>query len=413
MVESIKWNYKPNRIQNGFSLDPILSYLKSINNPNAKIPFPIHIVGTNGKGSTTAFFNAILNDAGYKVNTYTSPNLVHLNERIKISDAEILDDELIYEMEQIPQNISFFEALTVVAFKKFAQSGADISLIEAGLGGRFDATNVINPKLCVLTSVSFDHTEYLGNSITQIAKEKLAVQKNAPFVISKQPFKEIYDLTYGLDNAIIFERDFKIINKKNSFIYQSKFNTWEFKNPALKGGHQIENAASVIAGIEILINKYQFNISYENIQNGLQKARWRGRFEEITTGKVRQNFKDIKIFIDGAHNESGIENILKEIANIKSEVHIICGFLKRKNLEKIIPKFINTQNIHITEIHSSEESYTKEELNQKFQEHQIKIHSINNYFFEAFEKINKNSIVIIIGSLYLIGEFLKWNEAKS
>jgi dihydrofolate synthase/folylpolyglutamate synthase len=409
MIENIEWNYNSNRNQKGFSLVPILNLLKNFNNPHLQLPFPIHIVGTNGKGSTLAFLKSILTDAGYKVNAYTSPNLLFLNERINISGIDITDAELIEGMKQIPQNVSFFEAITTLAFCLFAKSDADFTLIEAGLGGRLDATNVINPKLCILTSVSLDHQEFLGNTPVDIAREKLAVQKNAPFIVAKQPYREVFELAKIIQNTIVYGRDFEVTKKSDGFVYNSQGGKLEFSNPSLYGEHQIYNASNAICGIEYLKSQ-GFKISNENIARGLQKASWRGRFEKLKDGKIAKSFSHLEVFIDGAHNENGIETVLREIKKLKGDVFVVCSFLKRKNLNLIVPKFKGFEGfLNVVEIHSSEASYTKEELKQGFEDEGIHILAMHNYFYDALTQIPQNSKVVILGSLYLVGEVLKWN----
>jgi dihydrofolate synthase/folylpolyglutamate synthase len=408
MIKAIEWHHKPNRTQNGFSLEPIKELLSILSNPQQKIPFPIHIVGTNGKGSTTAFLEAILREAGYKSNVYTSPNLVALNERIKISGEEIADNMLLSEISQIPQTVSFFEALTTVAFKLFSTSKADFSLIEAGLGGRFDATNVINSKVCVLTSVSFDHTHLLGNTIEKIAKEKLAIDKSCPFVIAKQPYQEVYNYAKDVTNPLIYGEDYSVDEVQNGFTYKSKNWNLTLPKPSLRGSHQIFNAGTAIRVIEVLAFNYGIKIPQEAIERGVASAVWRARFQPLK-GKMQKNFPHLEVFLDGAHNENGVKICLEEAKKLTSPVHIICGFLTRKNLDDIIPQF-KGMNIHVTEIHSSESSRTKDELCDAFAKNGIEILSSHSYFYEALSSIKKPARVVIMGSLYLAGEVLEWQE---
>jgi dihydrofolate synthase/folylpolyglutamate synthase len=356
---------------------------------------------------------AILKEAGFVSNVYTSPNLIFLNERIKISGRYINNEELLSTLSQIPQSVSFFEAITAAAFVLFAKSNATFSLIEAGLGGRFDATNVINSKLCILTSVSLDHTEYLGETIEKIAKEKLAVEKNCPFIIANQPFEEVYSYASSLQNPIIYGEDFEIKQKDESLIYKSKRLNLTLKKPALFGRHQFYNASTAICAVEVLKFNYGFAITEEAVIKGLLSAKWRARMENITTGKISLQFPHLDVFLDGAHNENGIEVILKELEEFSGEIHVICGFLKRKDLTKIIPKFALVKNIHLTEIHSSEEARTIKELKEEFAKAKIAVISAEKYFYEVLSLIKNPAKVIILGSLYLAGEVLFWNEYES
>jgi dihydrofolate synthase/folylpolyglutamate synthase len=408
MIKSIDWDFKLNRTQNGFSLEPIKDLLFKIGNPEQKIPFPIHIVGTNGKGSTTAFLEAILREAGFLSNVYTSPNLVAINERIKIAGREISDADLLEEIEKIPKNVSFFEALTTIAFKLFSISKAQFSLIEAGLGGRLDATNVINSKICVLTSVSLDHTNLLGSTIQKIAEEKLAIDKSCPFVIAKQPYREVYSYSLSVKNPIIYGEDYKVEEAENDFKYTSKNWDLSLPKPSLRGSHQIFNAGTAIRVIEVLVFEYGFKISYEAIKKGLISTVWRARFQPLY-GKIKLKFPHLEVFLDGAHNENGVKVCLEEAKKLQKPVHLICGFLKRKNLEEIAPQFEGI-NLHLTEIHSSEVCFSKEELMEVFLRYGIKPASINSYFYNALSQIKEPARVVIMGSLYLAGEVLEWQE---
>ena len=407
MIKEIKWEYKFK--EKPYSLAPIKSLLSEFENPQKNIPFPIHIVGTNGKGSTVAFLEAILKEAGFKSNVYTSPNLVFLNERIKIENKEITDDELLFYVSQISTDVSFFECLTAIAFNLFAKSQAQFSLIEAGLGGRFDATNVINSKLCILTSVSFDHTSILGNTIKEITGEKLAVDKGSPFIISKQPYQEVYSYAKTVQKPIIYGDDFEVIGKEDGFIYKSQKWNLNLPKPALKGEHQYFNASNAIRAVQSLVYDYGFNINEEAIIKGLQNAKWRARFELLNSGKIAKIFPHLKVYLDGAHNENGVEMALKEVKKMEQPFHLICGFLSRKDVTSITPKLKGFKNVHITEIHSSENSKTKGDLKTEFLEAGVCVSSVHNYFYEALTEIGERANVLIFGSLYLAGEVIEWD----
>ena len=443
-LKDVSWPPSEGKQDGVFKLDRIKKALKILGNPEKKIPFPIHIVGTNGKGSTISFLEAILKEASFKSHVYTSPNLIYLNERIKLAGNEISNEKLeeilnktreLLAQENFEKEVSFFEGFTAASFLAFSEEKADFSLIEAGLGGRFDATNVMDSKLCILTSISFDHTEYLGETVKEIAEEKLAVErKDVPFVVSFQPYKEVYDYA---KNCIIYGKDFHITPNENGFEYSSKNSNFLLPKPSLAGYHQYYNAGTAIKACEILNEFYGFNITQEHIKNGVQKAIWRARLQKLHI----QKFPNLEIFLDGAHNENGVETLVSEINNTASNFVkniVICGFLKRKDLTKIAPKILNLNaEIYTTSIHSSQESKGANELSQIFSEFGIKVQGFRENFYEILQEIantnfqeiaNKNLQeiagetlqkiagekirVVIFGSLYLAGEVLEWCEKQ-
>ena len=239
--------------------------------------------------------------------------------------------------------------------------------------------------------------------------EKLAVDKGSPFIIAKQHQEEVYLHANSVKNPIIYGQDFKIIPQEDGFIYKSKKWNLKLPRPSLIGTHQFFNASSAIRAIESLVFDYGFKISMEAIIRGLQNTKWRARFEYLNSGKIFSTFPHLKVFLDGAHNENGVEVILEEVKKIEQPVYIICGFLSRKEISEIVLKFKGFENIHLTEIHSSEVSRTKEELKEAFLSAGIEVSSVNNYFYEALQKIKEPATVVILGSLYLAGEVLEWN----
>ena len=425
MIRSLIWPANIGKQDGNYKLDRIKNALVALGEPQLKIPFPIHIVGTNGKGSTTAFLESILKEAGFKSHVYTSPNLICLNERIKLAGVEISDAQLIEVIEKtrnllrekgLEWEVSFFEGFTAAAFLAFSQTKADFSLIEAGLGGRFDATNVLNSKLSILTSVSFDHTEFLGHTIKEIALEKLAVARpGVPFIISHQKYEEVYD--YAPQNSLYYGRDYLISIEKESFTYNSDRWNLTLKTPALLGEHQFYNAATAIKACEVLNFKYGFKITPKNIEEGLKNAKWPARMQRLSSGKIHQMFPNLEVYLDGAHNEGGLKAVLDWFLSKFPNAHIICGFLQRKELEKITPRFLGVKNLHTINIHSSENSRSAEELALEFGKINLEVASKNEFFYQTLEEINQSAApkeqVLILGSLYLAGEVLEWDNSKN
>ncbi len=332
-----------------FSLDRIKSFLNKLGNPEKKIPPIIHIAGTNGKGSTLSFIRYIMQAAGYKVHTYTSPHLVNFNERIVVAGNDIDDSELHNSLEECriavaEQPITLFEAATTAAFLAFSRHKADITLVEVGLGGRLDATNVIdNPILTIITSIALDHTEYLGPTVETIAGEKAGIMKpNVPCVIAPQEKSIMNTLEQHAINkkSPLYRGGFEWNCEKqnNRIVFQSTIQSIEFSLPSLKGDHQIINAGNAIAACSILSGKYGFNIGEEDIASGLQLTYWPARLESIKEGNLISLLpKDWQLFLDGAHNNDGARVLAKWVRdNFAEGIHMIFGVTRNRNVAEFL-----------------------------------------------------------------------------
>uniref|UniRef100_A0AAU7YPT0 Dihydrofolate synthase/folylpolyglutamate synthase n=1 Tax=Wolbachia endosymbiont of Oeneis ivallda TaxID=3171168 RepID=A0AAU7YPT0_9RICK len=332
-----------------FSLDRIKSFLNKLGNPEKKIPPIIHIAGTNGKGSTLSFIRYIMQAAGYKVHTYTSPHLVNFNERIVVAGNDIDDSELHNSLEECriavaEQPITLFEAATTAAFLAFSRHKADITLVEVGLGGRLDATNVIdNPILTIITSIALDHTEYLGPTVETIAGEKAGIMKpNVPCVIAPQEKSIMNTLEQHAINkkSPLYRGGFEWNCEKqnNRIVFQSTIQSIEFSLPSLKGDHQIINAGNAIAACSILSGKYGFNIGEEDIASGLKRTYWPARLESIKEGNLISLLpKDWQLFLDGAHNNDGARVLARWVKdNFAEGVYTIFGVTRNRNVAEFL-----------------------------------------------------------------------------
>ena len=256
------------------SLGRILKLLKKLGDPHLNLPPTIHVAGTNGKGSTIAFLRSIFENNNYKVHTYTSPHLINFNERIRVN-SQIIDNEnlieLLEECEFYNKNnpITFFEITTAAAYLCFSRKKADILLLETGLGGRFDATNVISDKICsVLTPISMDHMTFLGTSIKSITREKVGIfKKNTPAIISPQTIEalEVIENEASKKNIKLFKygSDWEIIKKgREKFLMRVFEEDFEIPKPKLFGEHQIYNA-----GLAITVSKILKDFSFDKKKN--------------------------------------------------------------------------------------------------------------------------------------------------
>ena len=397
-------------------LERIFELLKRLDNPHLKMPPTIHIAGTNGKGSTLAFLKNIFQNAGYKVHRYTSPHLVEFNERIEIC-GEKIDDKFLNEVlekcreacEIEPKiDITFFEATTACAFLAFSKIEADILLLETGMGGEFDATNVLPQVLCsIITTISIDHQEFLGATIEKIAEAKAGIiKKNCPVIFTDQG-EQALDVIKS--KALKLNAEF--INSK-VFFESLNFNLNDIKIP-LNGSHQIENAKLAISCVKY---QNQFKINDENIKNGIEKTRWKARLEKIEDGiflkQLPQNFQ---LYLDGSHNLQGAATIAEFLKNFPNHQKIVIfQMLKDKKCEEFL-KIIGTNidKLLICQIASDSRFRTPQNILEITKNLQINSIIIEN-FADGFEKIQQEfssqpTLILICGSLYFAGEFLVQN----
>jgi dihydrofolate synthase / folylpolyglutamate synthase len=329
-------------------LQRMLQFLSEINNPQAKLPPVIHVAGTNGKGSTIAFLHAIIIQSGLTAHRYTSPHLVRFNERIIIKNQQATDSQLLDTLKDLEPYftsfpLTFFEATTAIALHLFAKERADLTLLEVGMGGRFDATNVIeSPQLTVITPISYDHQEFLGDDIAKIAFEKAGIIKpNVTSIIGEQPDEALQVIKARADllNAPLFclkyEWDYEITSDKYLH-YKSETLEVIAPPPALLGLHQYHNAAVAIACIDCLnkLNLHNININTQAISQGISGATWLGRLQKLDLSA--HGFKQ-NIFLDGGHNQAGAEAIATWLQAHPCKPHLIIGLKS----DKLAYDFIN------------------------------------------------------------------------
>ncbi len=300
------------------SLDRVRRLLADLGDPQAAIAPVVHVAGTNGKGSTVAYLRAIAEAAGRRVHVYTSPHLVRFNERIRVAGTPIDDEVLIALLEEVERvnagrPITFFEITTVAAFLAFARAPADLTLLEVGMGGRLDATNVIGPPLVsVITPVSFDHMEYLGDTLARIAAEKAGILKpGVPVVLAPQaPEAEAAITARARELAAPMYRagrEWRIAARADGLDYRGVA-TRALPLPALPGPHQAGNAATAVAAIEMLPGR--FAIPPGAVAAGLRTAEWPARLQRLRRGPLVEALPDgCELWLDGGHNEDGARAI--------------------------------------------------------------------------------------------------------
>ena len=401
------------------SLKRIKGLCKKLGNPQDKIKV-ISILGTNGKNSSISAKFAILKEANFNCNVYTSPHILKINERFVFNNKELSDDELadlFEEVENINGNnpITFFEILTASFFYKAAQYPENINLVEAGLFHRFDATNILKQNLAsVVTSISKDHLDWLPKNertIQKIVFEKTSALLNSNIIIGKQNTIETMNcikktISQNASTKIFFKDDFNYsVGENDFFYYEDKLGELRLPLPNVKGQFQLENISTAIAALRML----NFGIKEEHIQKGITKISNLARLQEINSGKLKKLIKYNKLIIDGTHNEDGARALNEYLQSLDCNKHIIVGMMANKNHEKYISYFKNISSLTTVDIPNQPNSLSGKDLMKKFKNLPNVKYQPN--IFEAIKSINleKGDILLITGSLYLAGEVLNLN----
>ena len=400
------------------SLERIRLLMAGLGNPQDKINC-IQVCGTNGKGSTISFLRSILNEANYKCNVYTSPNVISINERFVYNDEMIGDDDLADLLNKVHEvnngkPLSYFEALTAAFFLGCEKYRDNIVLAEFGLFGRCDAVNILKKNLanCV-SSISHDHLDWLpenDRTIERIIYEKTSSLLNSNIIVAKQSSNKIVEcikknISNNSANKIFYERDYNFVLKENDFFfYEDQFGLLKIPKPNIKGDFQLENASTAIATLRTLKD---LNIKDQHIIEGIKKAYNPARLEEIKEGKLKDLVKDNMLICDGTHNPGGAEALNKYLKSLNCNVHCIIGMMENKNHKEYISYFKNIKSITTIDIPNTPGAIEGKKLKKKF-------NSISNVQYktsieDAIKSIslNKNDVVIITGSLYLASEVLK------
>ena len=394
------------------SLNRLHNLLKKLGSPHKNLPPTIHIAGTNGKGSTLSFIKNILQNNDYSVHTYTSPHLEKFNERININNKQVNTKTLLRSLEYVKEinknkPITFFEITTAAAFVLFSKYKADFLILETGLGGRLDATNIIEKKLVsIITAIGIDHEEFLGKTLKKITMEKLGIIKNSKDIIIAKQVKEVDNFIYkklkSLNNVYYFNRDyrFKTINNKR-FVFKFQKNKKTLKRPSLQGLHQIENASTALTTAMIL-KKNNHRIKLNSLESSIYNTKWPGRIEKI-------KYKNKYIIFDGSHNLSGADKLNKYLKETKIRPNVIFGMLSNKNAFQflsILKKNVDT--LYPVKIPNEKNIYTPKEIYKISKE--IRLNTVIVKNLNDINKLlmkNPNKYILITGSLYLIGKIRK------
>jgi dihydrofolate synthase/folylpolyglutamate synthase len=374
-------------------LTNILAFSKELNSPERKFK-SVHIGGTNGKGSTSHMIASILQDAGYKVGLYTSPHLKNFTERIRINGAEIPESKVASFIEKHKdflekQQLSFFEMTVGLAFDFFAQEKVDIAIVEVGLGGRLDSTNIITPEISVITNIGLDHTQFLGETLPEIAFEKAGIIKNKVPVIIGEKQKEVsavfFEKAKAMNASIIFASE-------DEHVYRSD----------LLGVYQQKNARTAVAAVRHL---KEFEVSQENILNGLlqvvKNTHLKGRWQVLQESP--------RVICDTAHNTEGLSLVLEQLQKESyKKLHIVLGVVADKNLEDILPLFPRNASYYFCTPNvprgmSVEDLY---DSSIKFDLIGKKFSSVAKAYKEALLNANQEDIIYVGGSTFVVAEII-------
>ena len=400
----------------------IFNFLSKIGHPQKKLNNIIHVTGTNGKGSTIEFIRSCLSANKLTANIFTSPHLLSVNERFIIKNKIIGDNSLSSVIEKCNefysyQELSFFEFFTVCAFELFSKNISDFNIFEVGIGGLHDPTNVVAKKdLSIITTISYDHEELLGNDLEMIAYEKLGIIPEGGLAIFGPQDNSIKDLINKYlikKNAkgFFYEKDWFIERDNNSIIYRDEGGKLQFELLGLNGGFQIFNAGLCIASLRLLKRYNKIEINDKTIIRGLRSAKLNGRLSKLTGNTSSWIMNDSEILIDGCHNPSAAKVIRNEMimANInnKKNLLIILGLKKNKKLDDFLVNFRDiAKEITIVPIKGSDSVSLLDLKNRNLFENTIlREASSLKGAINSYSKY-QNSRILICGSLHLVSEAL-------
>ena len=375
-------------------MDGINSLAAHLNNPHKKIK-TIHVAGTNGKGSSSHMLASVLQEAGYKVGLYTSPHLKDFRERIRVNGKKVAKKWVVDFIDENQSffernKLSFFEMTVGMAFSYFANENVDIAVIEVGLGGRLDSTNIITPEVSLITNIGFDHTDMLGDTLAKIAYEKAGIiKRNIPVVISE----------FNEETAPVFKETATALNAKIVFAQEKIFSTYKI---GLLGSYQQKNIKGVLATLSELVS---FKIEEKHIVKGLEKVventHLMGRWQQIGTKPT--------IICDTAHNKEGLAIVLNQLQEQEYEkLHVVIGFVKDKDISAILPLFPSNATYYFCKpkISRGLDEKILSDRGVLFNLIGKTYKSVNKAFKAAKKQASKNDFIYVGGSNFVVAEVL-------
>ncbi len=392
-------------------LTTIRKILSGLGNPHQAYAC-IHVAGTNGKGSVASSLSSILYRSGYKTGLYTSPHLVRFNERIQINGRQISNKNVVAAYNAVKgvhhgrREPTFFEFATAMALYEFARQKVDWAVIETGMGGRLDATNVIQPELAIITNISIEHRQYLGNTVDKIAAEKAGIIKYRKPVITAISQKNAYGVVEKIaagKKAPLFRlgRDFRVRrHHPGTFSYYGIDTVWHNLQTALQGSYQADNAALVLAACELL-DAGKTKLGLDNIKKGLTTNHWPGRLETVS--------KDPLIILDGAHNQAAAGNLARFLATKLAgrEITLVLGILDDKPYKMMLKSLLPLASRVVLTRAKIDRALDPQRLMDVAQNYNIESHLVADVAGAvkcAIDLCPPDGAICIAGSLYVVGE---------
>jgi dihydrofolate synthase/folylpolyglutamate synthase len=392
-------------------LDTIKNILSALGNPQNDFR-SVHVAGTNGKGSVASALSAILHESGYRVGLYTSPHLVRFNERICINNQQISNADVVKSYQAVKRvrhgdrSPTFFEFATAMALYTFGRQTVDWAVIETGMGGRYDATNIITPAISIITNVSMEHRDYLGNTLAEITREKAGIIKQGKPVVTAIKQKQARSVVQEVaqkKSAPLFMlgKDFRVRqNQSGNFAYHGIENNWQHLKTPLRGPYQVQNAALALAASELLIRD-KAAITLESLKQGLANTRWPGRLEIVSSKPL--------VILDGAHNLIAARNLgrfLSENLN-KSRITLVIGILDDKPYASMLKSLLpQCSRAIITRAKTGRalDPQCLYKTAQKIISDVSIVPDVAGAAKIAIENSGPDDVICIAGSLYVVGE---------
>ena len=390
-------------------IDRLQRLLRDLGSPEQHLPPVLHVAGTNGKGSVCALALAVAQAAGLRVHVFTSPHLIRFNERIRLAGQLVTDEQLAQALDAVEAanqagQITVFEAITAAAFWLFAQVPADLCILEVGLGGRMDATNVMTPAACAITSISLDHQDFLGDTLDKIAAEKAGIIKpGVPVVTGFQPVSAMacIEAEAALCQAPLLRRgrDWDVTTTASGMIWQGM----ELPRPALPGAHQIENAGIALTALRAA----GFDFTQKVMAEGLRSSTWPARLQRLQGDLLALLPEGSSLWLDGAHNPGGAEVLAQQLQDWDGPTIVVLGMKQSKD----VGEFIRIIAPHAASLYAVAEPTQHLALPvEKIIETSGGKAQRGPDVKGALAQITQPARVLICGSLYLAGEVLKLDE---
>jgi len=398
------------------TLDRVWSLLDALGNPQNDLPPVIHIAGTNGKGSTQAMIRAGLEAEGKTVHAYTSPHLARFHERIRLTGDLITEPHLTQVLDECyaannGQSITYFEITTVAAILAFARTKADYTLLEVGLGGRLDATNVVEkPALTIITPVSFDHPQFLGNTVAEISGEKAGILKRGvPAIVTRQTEDAAQVIEARIEKlgcpALIQGQHWDAFEERGRLIYQDECGLLDLPPPALMGAHQFQNAGTAITALRYL------GLGDTAAEGASAKVTWPARMQRLTSGPLLDAAPNAEFWLDGGHNAACAETLSETLSRLPNRpTHLICGLMNTKDVAGYMaPIADHAVSLHAVSIPGEVNTLPAQDTAAAANKAGIAATAAESVKAATAQIIAKdpNARILICGSLYLAGRILR------